>query len=879
MGGSRWLLSLVLAAAVAACSEEASRSIEETGPTGAPPEHAVLGEGGLRATFSHSAKDGFVVENRELRAVFRAALSGASAARAAGSANGVLYQDALGPGFHHEIETAPGGVRDRLSLPAAPPNGEVRYAIDLGPSIAGLRAVGGGVELLTADGTPAMRVNGASIEDAHGVVRPIDLRVEGCAVDEDPRPPWRRAVVPPGAGRCDLVASLPESLAYPAVFDPLWTDANAMPEPRYDFETATMDDETVLVVGGRRPGDHGRRVLAFDPTTLTWSTLGVTANLTRTCEYFALTKLQDGRLLFAGGFCDTPSTEEVAEAFIFTPSTVSWTAVPNMASVRGAPASALLPDGRVLVSGGQDGSGALATSEIYDPTSNTWSAGATMIEGRRYHRAVDIGGRVLVAGGIPAFATSTETAEIYDPAGAGSWDATIPFSQPRYVHTLTKLGDDKVLMAGGLAAYNFVVTPIEIFDIPTETWSIHPTPYHFQDARAARGPGGGVLLTGGCDAWEDSVDCGNPTANALWFDPITTDSFAVDPMSTTRGRHGMATLADERIVVMGGKGGNSFGSVAVQHTQVYAEQLDGEACTLSFQCASGFCVDGVCCDTPCDGVCVSCIGAETEAGTDGTCSPITGGTDPAAECLDEGAATCGLNGMCEAGACDTYDPNDCNASGCTDGSECASGFCVDGFCCDTACQGLCQACSSAKKGAGNDGVCGPVAAGTDPDADCGPGNLPCEEANVCDGVSACTSVLSLCSPFMCTSQGCLTTCIADLDCQDGAVCAGGACVAEESLCTNLTQALGRDGTASDCSPYRCNADGTCKLSCASVDDCALGLVCDPESMTCTAPPPAEGGEEGCACSEPGRGVSGSGAPLAAIALALAALARRRSRAA
>lgn len=879
-GGSLRFSALVLTAAAAACGGEASRTLEESTEKTPPGELSALDEGGVRATFSHTAREGFTLENPVLRAGFRARLSGATQALGAVRAGGTRYADVLGPGFHHEIERTPGGIRDRLSLPAPPRDGEVRYELDLGSSIAGLRTAGGGVEVLVADGTPALRINEASVEDASGAVHPVALRVEGCAVDEDPRAPWRRPVTAPGAARCDIVATLPD-VAYPAVFDPLWTDAANMPEPRYDFETATMDDGTVLVVGGYRPGDHGRRVLAFDPISLTWSTLGATANLSRTCRYFALEKLQDGRLLFAGGFCDTMSgTQELAEAFLFTPSTVSWTPVPNMAAVRGAPASALLPDGRVLVTGGQDGaSSALETTEIYDPVANTWSPGAMMTEAREYHRAVDIGGRVLVAGGIPDGATSTETAEIYDPAGGGSWTATIPFTQPRYSHTLTKLGDDKVVMAGGLASYMFVVSAIEVFDIPTETWSIHPTTYHFQDARAARGPGGGVLLTGGCDAWEDSVDCGNPTNQAIWFDPISTDSFAVDPMSTTRGRHGMATLADERVVVMGGKGGNSFGSVAVLNTQVYAPQVDGEPCTLPFQCASGFCVDGVCCETLCDGVCVSCAGAETEAGTDGTCSPIAAGTDPASECLDEGAAACNLNGFCEAGACDTYDPDDCNASGCADGSECASGFCIDGVCCDTACDGLCQACSAAKKGTGADGVCGPIARGTDPDGDCGPGNLPCEEANVCDGVSACASVLSLCSPFRCTSQGCLTACTADLDCQDGALCAGGACVPEESLCTNLTQALGRDGVTSDCSPYRCNTDGTCKLSCASVDDCALGLVCDPDSSTCVAPPPAEGGEEGCACSVPGRGAHDGGVPFAAIGLALAALARRRSRAA
>jgi MYXO-CTERM domain-containing protein len=55
---------------------------------------------------------------------------------------------------------------------------------------------------------------------------------------------------------------------------------------------------------------------------------------------------------------------------------------------------------------------------------------------------------------------------------------------------------------------------------------------------------------------------------------------------------------------------------------------------------------------------------------------------------------------------------------CTVSAECASGFCVDGVCCEDACSMPCQACSATKKGGGADGVCGPVAAGTDPDGDC-----------------------------------------------------------------------------------------------------------------------------------------------------------------
>ncbi len=851
--------------------------VHATEPTqdAAPVE---IRDGATMLSLGARAADGWGLRDETLGARAKARLFGAREVPAEPAEGGATYRRALGPGFDHDIRPAAGGARDHLSRPRPPPDGEIRDELALERGIAGLRVVGGGVEMLLANGTPVFRIGGAQVADASGATTPVALRVEGCAVDTDARAPWGRPVVPPGSSRCSVVAHLPPELAYPATFDPLWTAASVMPEPRYDFETATLDDGTVLVVGGRRPGDHGRRVLAFNPGSTMWTTLGASAELSATCDYFTLTKLLDGRLLLAGGFCDGPSgTQEVSNAYLFSPADASWTPAPSLANARAAAAASLLPDGRVLVAGGQDEDGVeMASCEIFDPTTPGWTPAPAMAEARQYHRAVDIGGRVLVTGGIPAFASASNTAEIFDPAGAGDWDNTPDFQDARFVHTLTRLGTDKVLMVGGLQSSSFVVSAIEVFDIQSETWSTHPTTYPFQDARAARGPGGGVLLTGGCGGGEDSVDCISPTNQAIWFEPVAGTSFPAGDVTITRGRHGMATLLDERVVVMGGKGQDGFGTVALTDTRIYDEQPNGEACTLPFQCASGICVDGVCCDDACDGLCEACLGAET-GGPDGTCAPVTAGTDPAAECLDDGSPSCGLNGTCADGACASYAGPGCTPTPCADGSECGSGFCVDGVCCDSACDGLCQACSTAKKGTGPDGVCGPVAKLTNPDGDCGPTNAACEDANVCDGASACASVSSLCAPYACTSQGCLTSCSSDLQCQGGALCVAGGCVPPESLCTNETQALSRDGTVIDCAPYRCNPDGTCRSGCVSVDDCAGDSVCSPESNTCVARPAGEGGDEGCACTQAGRQGGRGAFALLGAALWLAARRRRAAR--
>jgi hypothetical protein len=54
----------------------------------------------------------------------------------------------------------------------------------------------------------------------------------------------------------------------------------------------------------------------------------------------------------------------------------------------------------------------------------------------------------------------------------------------------------------------------------------------------------------------------------------------------------------------------------------------GLTCTTNAECASGFCVDGVCCNAACSGPCVSC----NQVGRAGACTPYQAGTDPQAEC-------------------------------------------------------------------------------------------------------------------------------------------------------------------------------------------------------------------------------------------------------
>ena len=98
---------------------------------------------------------------------------------------------------------------------------------------------------------------------------------------------------------------------------------------------------------------------------------------------------------------------------LYDPTSRTWSQTGSLAAGRGFHTATLLPNGQVLVAGG---SGALASAELYNPVTGTWSQTASLNTGRQYHTATLLSdGSVLVAGGYGAATNVLASAELFQP--------------------------------------------------------------------------------------------------------------------------------------------------------------------------------------------------------------------------------------------------------------------------------------------------------------------------------------------------------------------------------------------------------------------------------------------------------------------------------
>jgi hypothetical protein len=222
----------------------------------------------------------------------------------------------------------------------------------------------------------------------------------------------RRAELALGVG----VAAMLLFAAPAAAMGPFAKLPASMTEGRYAPGAAVLPDGRVLVVGGYIEGGKPLKTAElFDPTTGTFTKLA--AEMATTRGELGVVPLPGGKVLIAGGYTFTPKGAALASAEIFDPTTGAFTAAHEMKAARDGPAAAALPNGKVLLSGGDNSAfEALKSAELFDPATGTFETLASEpLAGRYQPAAVALpGGKVLIAGGSGK-AGALKTAELFNP--------------------------------------------------------------------------------------------------------------------------------------------------------------------------------------------------------------------------------------------------------------------------------------------------------------------------------------------------------------------------------------------------------------------------------------------------------------------------------
>lgn len=244
-----------------------------------------------------------------------------------------------------------------------------------------------------------------------------------------------------------------------------------------DLHTSVLlPNGRVLVAGGfaTQPSTGSTAsVELYFPGTKTWIQ---TESLKTARDNHAMLLSQDGNPLAIGGYNNGAYLSSME---VYFSTSYHWGSLASMSTARALFAAAMLQDGRIFVAGGVNSQGVLSSVEIYSPATNSWAAadpmqdnGANPIRLHSHRATLLPDGRVLVTGGNDGFGETTNSL-LFDPrASAGNqWRRTaMDLNFGRFNHSAVLLPSGAVAVVGGAQGLNQSLSSVETFEIYSSSW-------------------------------------------------------------------------------------------------------------------------------------------------------------------------------------------------------------------------------------------------------------------------------------------------------------------------------------------------------------------------------------------------------------------------
>jgi MYXO-CTERM domain-containing protein len=666
-----------------------------------------------------------------------------------------------------------------------------------------------------------------------------------------------------------------------------WTPVSPMKAARTEVVLTRLKSGKILVTGGAS-GTSGATVEIFDSTSNTWTSYSGPAGL---AVYHTVVALPNGNALVAGD----------NNAWLFNAGSNTFGAAQAMpAGHYNGTFGGLTSDGRVLVVGNG------TSPSLYDPTLGSWTSTGPMAHswaevqiavlpdaslvtfqgpyygayvGNRYDSSLDMWSDVpvpaagifgttvaapwgLFAVGSPGVASTQALKFLSSPSGAGCSDGSTCLSGS---------------CVDGVCCDTACNLPCQACNESGKAGTCSIVSGSPRGTRTCNGTGSCAGACNGVSAICTYPNTSTPCGTASCASGTATSTGTCNGTGTcnapaaaacapfacgaTACKTSCATSADCAATAYCDSG----------TAKCVAKKSGGAMCGNGSECASTFCVDGVCCDRACNGTCEAC-------GATGVCANVTGlpkaghgscnGTGPCAGSCSGASSACGYPGSstsCGSPSCSGSTAtlvaacDGAGTCGTASTSSCAPYVC-GGLACKSSCSGNGD-CSSGNVCTGGACVTAPVDAGVDSAVDTGAPDTGAPDSGSPDTGALDTGtadtgapdtgtpdlgVVDVGTPSAVPPPIAATTfskCVADGDCATGH-CADGVCC--NTACKEHCHSCALPGAPGVCTPEpagvdlraECGAAGTCVGTCSGKDDgsCAgsgPGTVC--ERNRCTSP--------------------------------------------